>query len=102
MDHGSGQISALLHFYADASNPGVPEGCFALRGVEDSSGGFRLHPTQWLLQPADFGMAGLEGRIDFQSGTIDGVVDMPSCGSFHGSRIAPVPMRLSACGGAMP
>jgi hypothetical protein len=101
-EYGGGRISALMHFYADPSNPGVPEGCFALRGVEDPSGSFHLHPTQWILRPMGYAMAGLEGQIDVQKGSIDGIVDMPSCGGFHGTRIAAVPITLPACGGATP
>ncbi len=101
-DHGGGQLSAIIHFSADPRNPGVPDGCFAMRGTADPAGVFFLQPTQWLLHPMGFVMVPIEGRIDTYRGTIDGRVDMPNCGALHGVRMAPMPVPFPACGGFLP
>jgi hypothetical protein len=83
---GAGGLRAVFHFFADATNPGVPEGCFTMSGALDAQGAhITLRPGAWIVRPPNFGMAGLEGDIDPLGTTIDGHVTGfgSACGAFH-------------------
>ncbi len=90
----TGELRALFHFRADPSNPGVPEGCYAMTGVIAGSQ-VSLKPDRWLLQPRGFSMVGLEGRL--AQGRIEGRISFPGCTSFEVARASAPPDRALAC-----
>ncbi len=93
---GAGALRALFHFRADPSNPGVPEGCYAMTGAADPSASrIVLEPDRWLLQPRGFSMVGLAGRLT--DDRIEGRVNFPGCTSFQVVRAAVPPDRALAC-----
>jgi hypothetical protein len=97
---GPNGLRAVFHFFAHASNPGVPEGCFTLNGtIDNASGRISLRPGRWLVQPPGYVMAGLDGELDALSTSIDGTVIASGgmCADIH-LRFAPtLPPARSAC-----
>src|SRR5919108_1545639 len=55
---GSGSaVEAVFHFYAVPQNPGVPTGCFKMRGrIDPYTRQFSLKAdhNQWLVRPPDY------------------------------------------------
>jgi hypothetical protein len=88
------RITALFHFYADASNPDVPEGCFEMHGTFDrGTRHIDLRAGRWLLQPYGYITVDLSGIMS--GGTISGSVIGPACTTFElhpaGIRVPPDP-----------
>ena len=76
------RIRALFHFYADASNPTVPEGCFEMAGTFDpATRRVDLRAGRWLLRPYGYVTVDLRGEVS--GGMISGIVVGPSCGRFE-------------------
>jgi hypothetical protein len=90
-----GSATALFHFYADPSNPAVPEGCYTMRGEWSVSAGApdtrRLdQPTAagwlafraeaWLLRPDGYVTVDIMGNV--AHGRYQGYVMFPGCLDF--------------------
>jgi hypothetical protein len=93
-------LRGAFHFTAAPSNPGVPEGCFSMRGRADAAGSHvRLTPQRWLLQPPGYVMIGLEGDIDRDSGLFTGRISppVPGCTVFSLRPVEAAPMAPAAC-----
>ncbi len=89
-----GTFSALFHFEAASDNPGVPTGCYEMRGRLDPATGrvlFRQH--RWLLRPPDYVMVDLEGQLSSSGDRMEGRVVGPFCTEFQ---VALVPGRSDA------
>ena len=72
------EATALFHFKADKSNPGVPEGCFAMSGTFDARH-LRLHATDWLLQPPGYVTVDLAADVSPDGQSVSGTVIGPGC-----------------------
>ncbi|MEO3475225.1 hypothetical protein AAFN86_25415 [Roseomonas sp. CAU 1739] len=84
-----GTVSALFHFEAAADNPGVPTGCFAMEGRFDpATREVSLRHLRWLLQPANYVMVDLAGRLSDAGDRIEGRVIHASCSTFAVERLA--------------
>lgn len=72
-DEGDDAVSATFAFSALASNPGVASGAFTMTGTfEDDR--LELEPEEWIDQPEDYAMIGLESRaLDIEDGEIVGI-----------------------------
>lgn len=93
-----GSLTALFHFSGLASNPQVPEGCFAMRGNYDpGSGAVLLYAGTWLLRPHNFVSVDLRGQLAGDS--LIGMVVHPGCGSFSLRADRHPPPLPSACSG---
>lgn len=59
---------AIFDFGPLADNPTVPNGSYRMRGTVVASSGdtmsVSLHPDEWIDQPENYVMVGLEGTID--------------------------------------
>ncbi len=87
-----GVVTATFDFYADASNPDVPSGSFAMKGVF-AGRQLRLLPDHWIDRPDDYLMLGLRARVEGDAQqTIVGTVtnadgsDSDSCTTFNVER----------------
>jgi hypothetical protein len=88
------RVTALFHFYADASNPGVPEGCFEMNGsFNQSTRHIELRAGSWLLHPYGYVTVDLSGTMN--GGTMSGRVIGPGCATLElhpaGIRVPPDP-----------
>jgi hypothetical protein len=96
----AGGLNAVFHFFADATNPGVPEGCFTMSGSLDTQGEhITLRPGAWLIRPPNYAMAGIDGQIDPLGTSIDGHITGfgSACGEIH-LRFSPlVPTAPARC-----
>ena len=90
-------VEALFHFTADPSNPGVPEGCYAMTGLRPSNGGeVKLTARGWILRPPGYVAVDLAGRLSPDGVGFTGQVDGPGCTGFSLRRAAEAPLP-SAC-----
>jgi hypothetical protein len=90
---GSGsRVHALFHFYADASNPTVPEGCFEMDGTFDpATHHMELRAGSWLLRPYGYVTVDLSGQLSSGDAIMGGKVIGPFCTWFQ--------LRPAAAGG---
>lgn len=90
---------ALFHFYADPSNPLVPTGCFTQKGSYDEAAGhLTLSGERWLLRPPAYIVVGLDGDLDAERQSLDGLVTgARGCTSFHLVRRAAAPPAPLSC-----
>jgi hypothetical protein len=101
------EVLALATFYENAKNPGVPSGCFTLRGrYEAATGRLLLKQDQWIQRPDDnWFMIDLDGRIDKSGQAYSGAVRFPvqpgACTTFRVHRVARAPHPPGACGDAL-
>jgi hypothetical protein len=94
----AGDVDALFHFFADPSNPEVPDGCYAMRGRFDpETRRIRLNAKQWLHRPDGYVTVNISGLLDPKGERIDGVVQFAGCGAFTLRRVARTPTRPEAC-----
>jgi hypothetical protein len=83
------RVRALFHFYADASEPSVPEGCFEMEGTYDSFSGYiELRGGNWIVQPEGYVTVDLTGEVSSGGGAMSGSVIGPSCGKFSLRHVA--------------
>ena len=92
-------VTALFHFYADPSNPGVPEGCFAMSGTLDpGTGRLELRAEQWLLRPYNYYTVDLTGWVSPDRQRLQGEIPSPGCTVFDLSRtVRPVHVPPPPC-----
>ncbi len=84
------RLHAIFRFYAVATNPQVPDGCFRMEGqLGPAPGSLGLTAGEWLLHPDGYVTVDLSGSIDRD--TITGDVQGPSCTRFtlHRTRLSP-------------
>ena len=83
------RVRALFHFYADKSNPSVPEGCFEMEGTFDSfSGRVELHGGKWIVRPEGYVTVDFEGEVSPGGDGMTGLVVGPFCDKFELHRVA--------------
>jgi hypothetical protein len=91
-------LRALFHFYADPSEPSVPEGCFAMEGAYDSlSGHVELHASDWIERPDGYVTVDLSGEVSSNGDGMSGTVIGPSCTKFALRRVAASARARSSC-----
>ncbi len=83
------RVRALFHFYPDASEPSVPEGCFEMDGTYDSlSGHIEFRAGNWILRPDGYVTVDLTGEVSAGGGAMSGSVIGPSCDRFSLRHVA--------------
>ncbi|MDD4936157.1 MAG: hypothetical protein PHT60_10335 [Acidiphilium sp.] len=93
-------VRAVFYFHALASNPGVPQGCFAMRGHFDAATRhLTLSPTRWLAQPPFYVWTGLSGTVERDGSGLTGTIEGPACTDFAltPSAALPVPPAPASC-----
>jgi hypothetical protein len=76
-------ITARFEFSADASNPGVPSGAYAMTGrYEAKSHALNLRQQRWIAQPPGYIMVDLDGMLSADGRTLAGRIADPSCTTF--------------------
>lgn len=92
-------VTALFHFYADPSNPGIPEGCFAMSGTLDpGTGRLELRAGQWLLRPDNYYAVDLTGQVSPDRQRLQGEIPSPGCTVFDLSRtVRPIHVPPPPC-----
>lgn len=82
------RASAVFRFSADSSNPGVPTGCFSMRGGYDpKTGGLKLQGESWIQRPMGYSMIDFDGQLDPYGTTFTGRVIGSGCRNFHLERV---------------
>lgn len=82
-------VSATFNFFAPASNPGLPEGSYAMEGTFNQDTGFlQLGGVEWLNRPANYEMVPLKGTIDSAREVFTGNIEFPDCREFTLKRIS--------------
>jgi outer membrane protein OmpA-like peptidoglycan-associated protein len=97
--------TAVFHFYADPSNPKVPEGCFRMSGSYDPGGGqLKFKGGDWLLRPSGYRVVSFEGSVDAEGRRFEGLVKgPPGCTTFDLARQPSPREPARACmAGALP
>jgi hypothetical protein len=82
---GAGGVTATIHFYPVAANPGVEDGSYELVGSYSATGGLVLNPDYWIDEPAGYEMVGLSApppHANAMSGSVRGV----NCSTFSVTR----------------
>jgi hypothetical protein len=95
-------VQAVFFFHAAARHPGVPDGCFLMRGTLQPDRTLALHAVRWLLRPPGYAMVDLHGILTPDGRNLTGQVDYPLCGAFslrHSS--APIGMPAPCHDGAL-
>lgn len=86
-------VTATFRFGPDASNPGVPEGAYRMRGsFGETDKRLRLHAVSWIRQPAGYVMVDLDGLMRGSGLYISGDVIGPGCSDFDLLRDEGVPV----------
>jgi hypothetical protein len=81
-------VNATFNFFAPASNPGLPEGSYAMEGTFNQDTGFlQLGGVEWLNRPANYEMVPLKGTIDSAREVFTGNIEFPDCREFTLKRI---------------
>src|SRR3569832_1498152 len=89
----------LFQFFPLPENPAVPEGCFQVTGVFNSStGALAVIPGTWYLKPRNFVSITFSGTVDERGENFDGkIVGLAGCASVFLSRTAPTRPLPSVC-----
>jgi outer membrane protein OmpA-like peptidoglycan-associated protein len=91
-------VTAGFHFHEDHRNPGVPTGCFQMKGSYDASTKqLILLGEKWLLRPAGWVMVDFVGEVDAEGKTFTGRARGPGCTTFHLVRGTPPPGTPEPC-----
>lgn len=100
---GGRNVKALMHFFAAPENPDVPEGCFLLTGDFDrDTRELDLNQDRWIVQPPNYRMIDLEGKIDPDDGRLVGrIVGPAGCTRFRLTRETASRPLPEACEKAM-
>lgn len=86
---GKVAVAATFHFFAPDSNPGLPEGSYAMEGTFNQDTGFlQLGGVEWLNRPANYEMIPLKGTIDSARELFTGNIEFPDCREFTLKRIS--------------
>src|ERR1700712_4495790 len=94
----------LFQFYALPDNPRVPEGCYQVTGVFNSTtGALAIIPGEWYLKPRGYTGAAFSGTIEAGSQNFSGKINgLQGCASVFLSRAAPPPPLPSGCARGLP
>ena len=78
-----GTLAAQFHFHADPTNPGVPEGCYNMRGTYDAaSRRLSLAATSWVRRPRGYVTVDMEGTRDRAGSLLAGRILSEGCTGF--------------------
>src|ERR1700709_808792 len=71
----------VFHFFGLPENPRVPEGCFAVTGVFNSTtGALAIIPGAWYLKPRNYLPAAFNGTVDQGGQNFEGkIVGLAGC-----------------------
>lgn len=76
-------VTATFHFYESPSNPGLPEGKYAMQGSYNrKSGELKLGGLGWLERPSGYDMVPLSGEIKEGSDIFRGRIEFQQCETF--------------------
>jgi hypothetical protein len=94
----------VFHFFPLPENPRVPEGCFQVTGVFNStSGALAVIPGTWYLKPRNFVSVTFNGTVDQRGENFEGkIVGLDGCASVFLSRAAPTQPLPSVCARGLP
>ena len=94
----------VFHFFALPENPRVPEGCYQVTGVFNStSGAMAIIPGEWYLRPRNYNGAAFSGIVDERSENFAGKINgLQGCASVFLSRAAPTRPLPSVCARGLP
>jgi len=94
----------VFHFYPLPENPKVPEGCFQVTAVFNStSGALAVIPGTWYLKPRNFMSVTFNGTVDTRGENFEGkIVGLDGCASVFLSRAAPTQPLPSVCARGLP
>src|SRR5919108_6415326 len=88
---GSGSaVEAVFHFYAVPQNPGVPTGCFRMRGhLDPKTREFSLTSDdgQWIVRPYGYVVVNFLGPLGADGRSMQGFVEGPGCTQFDLERL---------------
>ncbi|MFB4317701.1 hypothetical protein [Actinomadura sp. 21ATH] len=78
----TGQITGVLRFSADPSNPSVPTGSYTVKGAL-SGDTLRLQGDSWISRPGDYVMVSLDAQLSATDpDQIQGAIDGSGCSTF--------------------
>jgi hypothetical protein len=94
----------LFQFYPLPDNPRVPEGCYQVTGVFNSTtGALAIIPGDWYLKPRGYRGAAFSGTVDAGSQNFAGKINgLEGCASVFLSRAAPTQPLPSVCARGLP
>ena len=94
----------VFHFFPLPENPRVPEGCFGVTGVFNSTtGALAIIPGAWYLKPRNYSPAAFNGTVDQRGENFEGkIVGLAGCASVFLSRAAPTRPLPSVCAAGLP
>jgi hypothetical protein len=94
----------VFHFYPLPENPRVPEGCFQVTGVFNSTtGALAIIPGSWYLKPRNYLPAAFNGTVDERGQNFEGkIVGLDGCASVFLSRAGPTQPLPSVCARGLP
>jgi hypothetical protein len=82
-------VTATFHFYGPKSNPGLPEGKYAMQGrYNRKTGSLQLGGLGWLDRPEGYDMVPLSGEIKDGSDIFRGRIEFQQCETFTLQRTA--------------
>ena len=90
-----GTARGVFRFYQIDSNPGVPDGCFAMSGTA-SGEHITLQAGSWLYHPLGYVTVDLTGTISPDGAVLTGSIVGPNCTSFTLRRVSDDPLP-AAC-----
>lgn len=97
-------VDAVFHFYAVPQNPGVPTGCFKMRGrLDPYTREFSLTSDngQWIVRPPDYVVVNFHGSLGADGRSMRGRVEGPGCSQFDLQRLDRPPLAPLACSDAL-
>ena len=97
-------VDAVFHFYAVPQNPGVPTGCFRMRGRFDPyTREFTLTSDdgQWIVRPPNYVVANMKGTLSADGRSMRGQVEAQGCTHFDLQRLDKPPLAPAACSDAL-
>lgn len=77
-----GTINGVIHFYALADNPGVPDGSYSVSGAAPMPGDYRLalYPETWIQKPPGYVMVGVDLEVTADALAMGGsLIGAPGC-----------------------
>jgi hypothetical protein len=97
-------FDAVFHFYAVPQNPGVPTGCFRMRGrIDPYTRQFNLtsDDSQWIIRPPDYIVANASGTVAPDGRSMSGKIESDSCSTLELQRIDKPPLAPAKCADAL-
>ena len=89
--HAHGDHWGATFFFGPVKgNKGVPEGAYSLAVTQDGDH-YHFEPSDWIQQPPNYAMVGLDGTLSADLRALSGAVLFDGCESFQVSRTTPLP-----------